>query len=120
MVRESANAGAQNEGAAQAPSSFQSAALPTELPDRAMQQNNLAGLGGRWQWECLPLFPRNSARSAHRIPNPLYAPRQASTSKCAILRRELPQFCDGHWTVGSARRLRVPDDHPFLSPMFVT
>ena len=34
---------------------FQSAALPTELPGRAMQQNNLAGSGGRWQWECLPL-----------------------------------------------------------------
>ena len=35
---------------------FQSAALPTELPGRAMQQKNLAGFEGRWQWECLPLF----------------------------------------------------------------
>src|SRR5437667_3657995 len=30
---------------------FQSAALPTELPGRAMQQNNLAGSWGRRQWE---------------------------------------------------------------------
>ncbi len=30
---------------------FQSAALPTELPGRAMQQKNLAGSGERWQWE---------------------------------------------------------------------
>src|SRR6266540_6384369 len=31
---------------------FQSAALPTELPGRIMQQKNLAGSGGRW--ECGP------------------------------------------------------------------
>src|SRR4051812_19597382 len=39
---------------------FQSAALPTELPGRAMQEKNLAGSGGAWQWECchwLPLEP---------------------------------------------------------------
>src|SRR3954465_3384850 len=35
---------------------FQSAALPTELPGRAMQQKNLAGSGGAWQWEYLRLF----------------------------------------------------------------
>ena len=34
MRQASANAGAQNEGSAQDPSSFQSAALPTELPGR--------------------------------------------------------------------------------------
>ncbi len=44
------SAGAQNDGAAWTPSSFQSAALPTELPGRAMQRKNLADSGGRWQW----------------------------------------------------------------------
>src|SRR5256714_12896743 len=34
---------------------FQSAALPTELPGRAMQQNNLADRLGRWECHCLPL-----------------------------------------------------------------
>src|SRR5438876_6698730 len=34
---------------------FQSAALPTELPGRAMQQKNLAGRLGRWECQCLPL-----------------------------------------------------------------
>src|SRR5881296_272297 len=48
---------------------FQSAALPTELPGRIMQQKNLAGSGGRWQWECLPLAPREPAsRQPLRVP----------------------------------------------------
>ncbi len=35
---------------------FQSAALPTELPGRAMQQTNLADRLVRWECQCLPLF----------------------------------------------------------------
>src|SRR2546422_10236977 len=31
---------------------FQSAALPTELPGRAMQQKNLAGCMIGWEWRC--------------------------------------------------------------------
>src|SRR5437588_10471838 len=35
---------------------FQSAALPTELPGRAMQQKNLADRLERWECQCLPLL----------------------------------------------------------------
>ena len=41
----SADAGAQNEGPAWDPSSFQSAALPTELPGQTGPLNNVAGSG---------------------------------------------------------------------------
>src|SRR6266705_4606632 len=37
---------------------FQSAALPTELPGRALQGKNLAGQVGRWEWPSAPLLLR--------------------------------------------------------------
>src|SRR5712692_5632713 len=58
-----ASAGAQNKGPARGPSSFQSAALPTELPGPIKPAENLASLPRPRQW--VPVFPITGSTVNH-------------------------------------------------------